>query len=50
MSTYLIIINNYNQIITYPYKFDLIHYTLSTMYLQSLIFNYLITHSLVYFR
>jgi len=33
MSSYLVIINNYNQIITNPYKFDLIDYILSTMYL-----------------
>ncbi len=33
MSNYLVIIKNYNQIITNPYKFDLIHYILSTMYL-----------------
>jgi len=33
MSNYLVIINNYNQIITNPYKLDLIHYILSIMYL-----------------
>jgi len=33
MSNYLVLINNYNQIITNPYKFNLIHYMLSTMYL-----------------
>jgi hypothetical protein len=33
MFNYLITINNYNQIITNPYKFDLIHYILLTMYL-----------------
>jgi hypothetical protein len=33
MSNYLVKIKNYNQIITNPYKFDLIHYILSTMYL-----------------
>jgi hypothetical protein len=32
MFSYLVIINNYNQIITNPYKFDLIHYILSKMY------------------
>jgi hypothetical protein len=26
MFSYLVIINNYNQIIINPYKFDLIHY------------------------
>ncbi len=33
MSSYLAIINNDNQIIINLYKFDLIHYILSTMYL-----------------
>jgi len=33
MFNYLIIINNYNKIITNPYKFDLIYYILLTMYL-----------------
>jgi len=33
MSSYLVIINNYNQIMSNPYKIDLVHYTLSTMYL-----------------
>jgi hypothetical protein len=33
MSNYLTIINNYSHIIYNAYKFDLIHYILSTMYL-----------------
>jgi hypothetical protein len=33
MSSYLVIIHNYNQLITNPYKFDLIHYILSITYL-----------------
>ncbi len=33
MSNYLVINNNYNQIITNPYKFDFIHYMLLIMYL-----------------
>jgi hypothetical protein len=34
MSSYLVIINNYNQIITKFYKFDLIH-----IYYQQCIYN-----------
>jgi hypothetical protein len=46
----ILLIDNYNQIIINPYKFDLIQYILSTMYLHKLFFDNLITFSLVYLK